>query len=80
MEQSDDKIKRLRQLARGDREYRELELRFLGLEKRFFHMVNTLPEKQQDLAWEFVCASDALDARLLEIAWDALYLNKEKSQ
>lgn len=70
------KIKLLHQLARCDEKYRSIETRFLRLEKEFSEMANRLPDEEQDIAWAFVCTSDELDRRLLEIACDYIDFNK----
>ena len=67
-------IKEMRQLATYDKHYRELEQTFLCAEARYLNMLDQLSNEQQDLAWEFIFASNALDERLLEIARGGLQL------
>ena len=44
------------------------------LEKQFSDMTTTLSREQEDLVWEFVCTSDELDRRLLEIACEYIWV------
>lgn len=65
-----EKLTQLKRIARADSDYRELEARFLRWEKAFLEMTNGLTDVQQDIAWGFACALNALDEKLLEIACD----------
>lgn len=40
------------------------------LEREFSRIVAALTEEQQDIVWEFVLCSDALDRELLESIWE----------
>lgn len=66
----EEKLARLRAIAGEDCGYRELEACFLRWESAFSEMTNGLTETQQDIAWGFVCALNALDTRLMELACD----------
>lgn len=68
------RIKEMRQLAKYDKHYRDLEQKFLCAEARYLNMLDQLSDEQQDLAWEFIFASNALDERLLEISRGGLQL------
>ena len=68
----EQKLEMLRNLARGDGEYGRIEGEYQRLESAFAKMVNTLPRPQQNLIWAYVCTSNELDSRLLEIAGDYL--------
>lgn len=68
MEETEKRLRLLRRLARADPAFRDMEQRYFALERDFSEMTNTLPQSQQDIAWAYVCASDDLDRRLLEIA------------
>lgn len=75
-EEKEGKLCALRRLAREDLLFRRLERRYLDLEEAFAQMANTLPQDQQDTAWAYVCASDDLDRRLLEIACEYIRLRE----
>ena len=64
------KMKGLRQLAKADERYREIEGGYRLLEHAFSEITTRLTDEQQDIVWAFVCTSDELDHRLLEIACD----------
>lgn len=53
--------------ARMDVHYSELEEQYEKLGERFERMVQTLPQGEQDLVWEYICASEALNWRMLEL-------------
>lgn len=61
-------MKQLREIGKMDPEYSALEVRFRKLHTEMEKMAATLSEKQQNLLWDYVCTSDAMDHRLLEIA------------
>lgn len=65
---TEKKMARLREIAKSESSYSDILRRYLVLEKQFSDMTTTLPREQEDLIWEFVCTSDELDRRLLEIA------------
>lgn len=67
---NEGKIEKLKLLAIGDLQYRTMKQQFSKQEKHFLKTIHNLPGEQQDIIWEFVFASDALDRRLLEIACD----------
>lgn len=70
------KLMMLRHLAGTDSRYREIRQEYISLERRFFEMTTRLTEEQQDIAWAFVCTSDELDRRLLEIACGYIDFNR----
>ena len=72
----DRKMEMLRRLAKADAKYREIEGTYLELERAFSEMTIRLTEEQQDIAWAFVCTSDELDRRLMEIACDYIDFNR----
>ena len=74
---TEKKMARLREIAKSESKKKSIAIyergsdilrRYLVLEKQFSDMTTTLPREQEDLIWEFVCTSDELDRRLLEIA------------
>lgn len=68
----EQKLVMLRNLARCDGEYRRIEEKYQRLDGAFAKMVNTLSQPQQDLIWAYMCTSNELDSRLLDIACDYL--------
>ena len=70
---TEKKMARLREIAKSDSSYSDILRRYLVLEKQFSDMTTTLPREQEDLIWEFVCTSDELDRRLLEIACNYIW-------
>lgn len=65
-------IKVLRKRAKIEYQYQKLMHKLLWLELEFSEIVNELPEEQQDILWDFVFTSDAIDRRLLELTCDFL--------
>lgn len=65
-----EESKLLRLYARTNGEYRKPELKLAWLEREFSRIVAALTEEQQDIVWEFVLCSDALDRELLESMWE----------
>ena len=61
-------MKALRQMGRKDEVYMRIEAEFSNLENQLEIMAAELTKEQQDLLWAYICTSDALDYRLLEIA------------
>ena len=57
----------LRELAKKDPKYREIRVRYDTLEDAFGKLAAKLTDEEQDIAWAFVCTSDELDRRLLEL-------------
>lgn len=70
------RMKILRFLGKLDEEYERIEEEYRQWEVKFTEMVSCLEREQQDIVWGFVCTSDALDHRLLEIACELIDLNK----
>ena len=68
MQQNTDITLRHRSRAKNDPVYMQMYREFLILEKQFQDIVHGLPMEQQDIIWEFVFASDALEHRILELA------------
>ena len=63
-----------KEIAKLDSSYSSILQRYLVLEKQFSDMTTTLSREQEDLVWEFVCTSDELDRRLLEIACEYIWV------
>ena len=71
---AEKKLAKLREIAKLDSSYSSILQRYLVLEKQFSDMTTTLSREQEDLIWEFVCTSDELDRRLLEIACEYIWV------
>lgn len=67
---TEEQEKLLRLYARTNSEYRKLELKLAWLEREAAEIIGTLPVEQQDIVWDFVLSSDALDRLLLESIWE----------
>ncbi len=65
--ESSERIRALFQIAREDARYRELSRQYAQLEAAFARLVQSLPEDEQDAAWAFVCTSEEMNWRMLEI-------------
>lgn len=65
-------LKELRLMGRRDETYKSLETEFMVLQKQLEKMASELTKEQQDLLWAYICTSDAMDYRLLEIACNLL--------
>ena len=66
----EEKIRMLRNLANGDKTYRQIKQRYREQEEAFSRTAALLSNELQDILWAFVITSDELDRRLIEIACD----------
>ena len=62
-----DKLLVLWRLSRSDPKCQEIGRRYDALETAFGEMAAKLSREDQDIAWGFVCTSDELDGRLMEL-------------
>ena len=69
---TEEKIKALRLIAREDKEYSALVEEYNMLEKNFTEVTQKLTRAEQDVVWAFLCTSDAVDHRLLEIIFEGI--------
>lgn len=60
-------IATLFQRARQDSKYKKMGEEYGRLDEQFSRMVMQLPQGSQNLAWEFVCLSNEMNWRILEI-------------
>ena len=60
-------IAMLYQRARQDPVYKNMGEEYTELEERFSQMVMKLSQEDRDLAWEFICHSEMMNRRMLEI-------------
>lgn len=60
-------ITALFKIARQDPHYAQMGEEYRLLESRFSEMIMKLSQESQDLAWEFVTHSEAMNWRMLEI-------------
>lgn len=67
-------IATLFQRARQDSKYKKMGEEYGRLEEQFSRMVMQLPQESQDLAWAFICISDEMNWRLLEIICEDMKL------
>ena len=67
MEEKREKIHRLFQMARQDPQYAAMTKEYKQLEKKFSRMTQSLPREDENLAWAFVCVSDGMNYRMLEL-------------
>ena len=67
-------IATLFQRARQDSKYKKMGEEYGRLEEQFSRMVMQLPQESQDLAWAFICISDEMNWRMLEIICEDMKL------
>ena len=60
--------------ARQDSQYAKMGEKYGRLEEQFSRMVMQLPQESQDMAWEFVCVSNEMNWRMLEIICEEMKL------
>lgn len=61
------RVSALFQRARQDTKYAKMEAEYKTMEEQYSQMVMQLPQNDQDLAWAFVCLSNDMNWRMLEI-------------
>ena len=54
-------------MARQDPQYAAMTKEYKQLEKKFSRMTQSLLRKDESLAWAFVCVSDGMNYRMLEL-------------
>ena len=67
---SDIILRRVREMfamARKDEKYAELTAEYEILEMEFAEIARKLSDAEQDILWGFVCTSDAMNWRILEL-------------
>ena len=67
-------IAALFQRARQDSKYKKMGEEYGRLEEQYSCMVMQLPRESQDLAWAFICISDEMNWRMLEIICEDMKL------
>ena len=60
-------IQNVFQLARMDFEYAQMQIQYKEQERSVSEWLQTQPEEIQDTFWEFICLSDAMNWRVLEL-------------
>lgn len=63
-------VRRLRalfDLVRKDTIYSEMSKQYQKLESDFERIMQRLPSEEEDLVWEFVCLSDDMNLRIIEV-------------
>lgn len=61
-------------MARQDARYAQMSEEYNALESRFSEVVMQLPPGAQDTAWEFICHSEAMNWRMLEIICEKMQM------
>ena len=72
--ETERKIRLLRLIAKTDERYNCLMKEYNQLETEFAEITQKLTTEEQDILWAFVCISDEVDHRLLEIICDGIQL------
>ena len=67
-------IRALFRMARNDPEYAIMHGKYDEVEEQFSNMVMELPQQSQDLAWAFVCLSEEMNWRMLEIICEKMQI------
>ena len=62
-----EKIHKLFQMARKDPQYAAMTKEYHELERKFSRMTQGLSKADEDLAWAFVCVSDGMNYRMMEL-------------
>lgn len=73
-----DEVRKLQNifcLARQDPQYSEMVTKYNELEHRFGELTRDMTDEEQDIAWGFVCLSDAMSLRLVEILCEKFEIN-----
>ena len=60
-------INSLFRLSRKDPQYAEISEKYRQLEDDFGRITQKLTNEEQDIAWGFICTSDTMNWRMLEI-------------
>ena len=55
--------------AREDAIYRKMKIRYSDLEEQVGLILQALPEHEQDIIWEFICLSDDMNLRIIEMLY-----------
>ena len=61
------RIKNMFAMARKDDKYAALTLEYDALELEFAKIARKLSDEEQDILWGFVCTSDCMNWRILEL-------------
>lgn len=70
------RIKNMFAMARKDDKYAELTAEYELLEMEFAKIARSLSDEEQDVLWEFVCTSDSMNWRILELVAEREIANK----
>lgn len=62
-----NRIQRLFSMAGTDPKYAEMKKEYIRLEKVFSKLAQQLPEDAEDNLWAFVCTSEEMNWRMLEL-------------
>ena len=61
------RVREMFAMARKDEKYAELTAEYEMLEMEFAQIARKLSDAEQDILWGFVCTSDAMNWRILEL-------------
>ena len=61
------RIKEMFAMARKDEKYAKLAAEYELLEMEFARIARKLSDEEQDILWGFVCTSDSMNWRILEL-------------
>lgn len=64
---NNDKIHKLFDMAREDPKYAALYREYLSYETAFSNLSRDMPEEDQNILWGFICTSDDMNWRMLEM-------------
>ena len=70
-----EQVLALWKIARHDPKSCEIGKRYEAQEDVFSEMVAGLSKEQQDIAWDFVCTSDEVNHRLLELICECFHID-----
>lgn len=73
-----DEVRKLRnafQLARQDPQYSKMVSEYLVLEQQLGELTRDMTDEEQDVVWGFVCLSDDMNWRMIEILCEEYGIN-----
>lgn len=73
------KVRMLFKVARDDPQYAALAKQYKRLEAAFGDLTGNMTDEEQDIAWGFVCVSDQMNWRMLELICERLGIDPMKT-
>lgn len=77
MEDTTGKVKMLFKMARGDARYAAMSRKYQQLEEKAGQVLQKLGREDKDIVWDFICTSDAMNWRMLEILCERFGIDPE---